>query len=60
MTNTVALVNPAIVLSVIHSTALVAKGMAANVATTTMSDARHAVADLVRRADAVPANAPAR
>lgn len=60
MTNTVALVKPAMVLSAIHSTALVANGIAANVATTTTSEVRHATADLVSRVEAVPANAPAR
>ena len=60
MTNTTALVNPATVLSAIHSAALFASGIAANVATRTTNDVRQATVDVVRRVETVPATAPAR
>jgi hypothetical protein len=60
MTNTTALVNPAIVRMASQPIVLLANGIAANVATSTMSDARQAIAERVSRLEAVPANAPAR
>ena len=60
MTNTTALVNPASVLSAIHSVPLFASGIAANVATRTSNDVRQASVDVVRRVETVPAIAPAR
>lgn len=56
MTNTTALAKPATVLSANHSAALFANGIAANVETRMSSDARQAIADLVRRAETVPAS----
>ena len=60
MTNTTALVKPAIVRSPSHSNPLVTNGIAAKVATSTTNDVRQTTVDRISLRDAVPASAPAR